>query len=219
MKKCLLVLFLLSSPSLLAQDWSIGVGSGAFVFGDFVRRTMQQGTEEGSATQTLKLSAETRAGLLIDIERRLSDRFALRAEGTAIRSPLSIKGSNDDGLALEAGDIEVATFSLPLVIYINRGGSLRFHIRGGPAYAAYRIRRRQNAPATLGLFDGTRGEYGLALGGGVTWEWNQNFAIEGGISDVSTESPFEEDDFPRIGAVDLPRTHNVHTTIGLRYSF
>ncbi|HVS30132.1 MAG TPA: hypothetical protein VMS98_01640 [Thermoanaerobaculia bacterium] len=219
MKKCLLALFLLSPLPTQAQDWSVGVGSGPFVFGDFVRRTMQLATEEGSATQTLTLSAATRAGLGVDIERRLSGRFAIRAEGTFTRAPLVIKGNDGDGVSLQAGDIDIATFSLPLVIAINRGGSFRFHVRGGPAYAAYRVHRRQNAPGTIGLFDGTRGEWGLAFGGGVAWQWTDYFAIEGGISDVATASPFERSDFSGFGAIELPRPHNVHTTIGIRYRF
>lgn len=222
MKKTLLALAVaatLSTP-LRAQNWSLGVATGPFVFGDFVRRTLTTSTETGTGSQTTKLSASTRAGLSVDIERSFSERFAVRAEGTFTRAPLAIKGSSGNGVSLDAGDLNVGTFMLPLVFRINPNGTFRFHLLGGPAYAAYRITRQQNASSSISEFVGTRSRWGVAGGGGVAWQWSKRFGVEGQIVDISTSSPFERDDFPRgFGKVEIPRTHNVHTTIGLRVKF
>src|SRR5687767_10426406 len=117
-----------------AQNWSIGIGSGAFVFGDFVERKVRPlagDTSEGTFTQTL--SAETRPGLSVDIERSLSDRWAVRLEGAFTRAPLSIKEQGSDAeFEFDAGEMDVTTFALPIVFRINRGGALRFHLMAGP---------------------------------------------------------------------------------------
>lgn len=222
MKKALLVLLaaaFAAAPG-RAQNWSLGVATGPFVFGDFVRRTMPIGNEGGSSTQTLKLSASTRAGLSVDLERSLNERFAIRAEGTFTRAPLAIKGSTGSGVPLDAGDINVGTFMLPLVMRINPNGAFRFHVLAGPAYAAYRITRRSNASLTINEFVGTRSRWGAAAGAGLAWHWNDRFAVEGQIADISTSSPFDRNDFPRaLGTVKIPRPHNVHTTVGLRVRF
>ena len=204
---------------LTAQDWSVGVATGPFVFGDFYERTVLI-TAGGSPSGELKmvLSAATRAGLAVDLERRINDRFAVRLEGTFTNSPLTLDpntGGEDN--ELNAGDLDVATFMLPLVYRINRSGAFRFHVLVGPATALY----RGNAPdgQTEPVFDGTRQEWGIAYGGGVGWWMNDRFAIEGNITDTTTSSPFDEDDFPTIVRVEIPRTHNVHTTIGVRWVF
>ena len=220
MKKLLLLLLCIAAPA-EAQNWSVGVGSGPFVFGHFVRRTTRVATPEGSATQTNTLSAATRAGLSVDIERRLGDRFAVRLEGAFTRAPLAIKGDErqDDAVDIPAGDIDVATVMLPLVFRINPRGTFRFHIMGGPAAAAYTIRTRPNAAGSIPVFRGTRTEWGAAFGGGVAWQWNERFAVEGSVVDINTSSPFRRDEFGGLGSVEIERPDNLHSTLGVRYRF
>ena len=212
-------ILLLISLSASAQDWSVGVATGPFVFGDFVERSLRLGTEEGSARQTTRLSADTRAGLAVDLQRQFSNRVAVRLEGTFTRAPLGVKGSGDDAVSLDAGQLDVATFMLPLVLTLNPRGSFRFHILGGPAYAAYRISRDEDDSNAIRVFEDTRTNWGVALGGGVAWQWTETFAIEGGITDVATASPFRAEDFPASSRVNIPRPHNIHTTVGLRFRF
>ena len=222
MKKTFLLLLLCSTLTLsaVAQNWSVGAGTGPFVFGDFVRRTLQIGTETGSGQQTTILSAATRAGLTVDLERNLGERFALRLEGTFSRAPLSVKGrSSSGGVALDSARISVGTFVVPLVSRLNPRGTVRFHVMGGPAYAIYTI-DRTDPTSTLSTFTGDRGRWGASLGGGVAWQWSHRFALEGQITDVSTTSPFRREDMPRgFGTIKIPRTNNVHTTGGIRYRF
>ena len=214
-----LPLLLLISVSASGQDWSVGVGTGPFVFGDFVERTLRLGTEEGSSRQTTRLSAATRAGLAVDLQRQFSNRVAVRLEGTFTHSPLGIKGDSDDAVNLEAGQLDVATFMLPLVLTINPRGTFRFHILGGPAYAAYRISRDEDDSAAIRVFEETRTNWGAAVGAGVAWQWTPTFAVEGGVTDVSTSSPFREEEFPASSRVNIRRPHNINTTVGLRYRF
>ena len=223
MKKSLLVFAacaFIVAP-LRAQNWSFGAGTGPFVFGDFVRRTLQTGNEGAGGRQTTRLSASTRPGLSLDLERNLGgDRFAIRLEGTFTHAPLAIKGSSSAGVALDAGKINVGTFMTPLVIRLNPRGTFRFHIMGGPAYALYNLTRRSNSSSTLSPFTGTRARWGAALGGGLDWQWSPRFAVEGQIADVSTTSPFKRSEFAGgLAHVQIPRTRNVHTTVGLRYKF
>jgi hypothetical protein len=42
---------------------------------------------------------------------------------------------------------------------------------------------------------------------------------EGQVTDIDTASPFEKSDFAAASLVKIPRTHNVHTTLGLRWRF
>ena len=58
----LALLLLLIASSSHAEGWSLGVGTGPFVFGTFVERTTRVGNDAGSATITSKLSAATRPG-------------------------------------------------------------------------------------------------------------------------------------------------------------
>jgi hypothetical protein len=223
MKKYLvLAVCILAASSLRAQNWSFGAGTGPFVFGDFVRRTLQTGNEGASGQQTTRLSASTRAGLAVDIERNLGgDRFAIRLEGTFTHAPLAVKGTTSGGVALDAGTVNVSTFTTPLVIRLNPRGTFRFHVMGGPAYAIYDISSRSNSTSTLNPFTGSRARWGAAFGGGVDWQWSHRFAIEGQIADITTTSPFKRSEFPAGGFahVQIPRTHNVHTTVGIRYRF
>jgi hypothetical protein len=220
MKKLLLLVLCIATPA-EAQNWSVGVGSGPFVFGHFVRRTTRVATPEGSATQTVTLSAATRAGLSVDIERSFSDRFAVRLEGSFTRAPLAVKGDDrqDDAVDIPAGDIDVATVMLPLVLRINPRGTFRFHIMGGPAAAAYTIRTRTNAAGSIPIFRGTRTEFGGAFGGGMAWQWSERFAIEGTIIDINTSSPFRKDEIGGLGSVEIERPDNLHSILGIRYRF
>jgi hypothetical protein len=220
MKQLLLILLCIAAPA-EAQNWSVGVGSGPFVFGHFVRRTTRVATPDGSATQTLTLSAATRAGVSVDVERNFSDRFAVRLEGSFTRAPLAVKGDERQGDAVDipAGDIDVATIMLPLVLRINPRGTFRFHIMGGPAAAAYTIRTRTNAAGSIPIFRGTRTELGAAFGAGMAWQWSERFAVEGTVIDINTSSPFREDEIGGLGSVEIERPDNLHSILGIRYRF
>ncbi len=199
-----------------AQDWSIGVATGPFVFGDFVERTLRPINEEGAEEPiTLTLSAATRAGAAVDIERSLGERWAVRLEGTFTRAPLSIKQGEDDGVDIDSGEIDVATFTLPIVFRINPRGSFRFHVLGGPALATYETRGRSST--SLPISGQTRNEWGVSFGVGGGWWMSDRFAIEGGITDIITTSPFEEMDDLEVPGIDVKKPHNVHTTIGVRW--
>ena len=213
-------LFLFAAASLHAQDWSIRVASGHFLFGDFVERTLRIETETGSEDQTTALSAATRAGLAVDLEKGFSDRFAVRLEGTFARAPLSIGGEDgDDGVEIDAGELDAFTLSLPLVFRINPRGTFRFHLLAGPAYATYRIEAQGLQGPGIRVFRGTRNVWGLAAGGGASWNWSKRFAVEAQIVDVTTRSPFEDTELAAIGRTDFPRPHNLHTTLGIRIHF
>ncbi len=219
MRKLLIFLVLISATASYGSDWSVGIATGPFVFGDFAKRTLRIQTETGSAEQTTTLSAATRAGLAVDLERSFSERFAMRVEGAFTRAPLVIKGNDDDGVSLNAGDVDIATLGLPLVYRINPRGTFRFNVHAGPSYAAYRINRRDNASSSIRLFRGTRASWGVAFGGGVDWHLSDRFAIEARLTDIATESPFRESEMSAIGRTEFPRPHNVHTMIGVRFGF
>ncbi|HEX7151489.1 MAG TPA: outer membrane beta-barrel protein [Thermoanaerobaculia bacterium] len=210
-----------SALPLAAQDWSISAGSGPFVFGDFMERSLALGPPEGpgAVRSTVTLTAGTRAGLIADIERSFADRWAVRLEGTFTRAPLTL-GDSDDGFELEAGDLDVMTFALPLVFRINPEGTFRFYLKGGPANAIYEVERSPNAARPI--FDGTRNRWGVTAGAGVGWHFSEQFVIEGQISDVVTSSPFERGDFAGgedDESLDIPRPHNIHTSVGVRWRF
>lgn len=220
-KKLTIALFLLAAAlPATAQKWSIGVHSGPFVFGDFVERRLRPGTGQGpTGTVIMTLSAATRPGLAVDLERELAPRWALRLEGAFTRAPLAVKEEGtDDEFTFDAGEADVATFVLPLVFRINPRGSFRFHLMGGPAYAVYRISGRPNASGITPL-DVTRTEWGLGAGGGVAWYASEHFAVEGNLADIVTSSPFDREDFPPGTGWSIPRPHNVHTTVGVRWRF
>ena len=212
---------LLASTSLNAQNWSVGAGSGAFAFGDFVERKVRgAATEtEPSTTHTLTLSAAVRAGAAFDIERSFGDRWAVRVEAAFTRSPLSVKDDTDSGFSLKAGEIDVTTFMVPIIFRINRGGEFRVHVLGGPAYAIYRQHGRSNADDSIRVFRDSRSQWGAAAGLGVAWQWSNRFAIEGEITDIVTSSPFRRSDYPDVPGLNFPKPHNVHTKVGIRYRF
>lgn len=213
-------LFALTLPlSLSADDWSIGVHSGPFVFGDFVERKVRPsvGGVLGDPV-TMTLSAATRAGLAVDVQRDFSKRWGLRLEGTFTRAPLSVKEEGDEAISLDAGEVDVTTFMLPVVFRINPRGAVRFHIMGGPAHATYRF-ERQASSGGISVISRTRNEWGAAFGGGVAWWISDRFAIEGTLTDIVTTSPFDRSDFPDIPGYTIPKPHNVHTTAGIRWKF
>src|SRR6185436_8897589 len=221
MKKLLTIgALLLAAAPLSARNWSLGVETGAFVFGDFVERR-QRGPgspDQPSVVTTQTLSAATRAGLAVDLERSLSERWAIRVEGAFTRSPLSVKDPDDD-FSLDAGELDVTTVMAPIVFRVNPRGSLRFHLLIGPAFAMYRPVGRSNADETIRVFSGSRSEWGAAAGAGLAWQWSDRFALEGQVVDIVTTSPFDRDDFTGLSGITIPKPHNVHTTVGVRYRF
>ncbi|MDQ6800566.1 MAG: hypothetical protein M3041_06975 [Acidobacteriota bacterium] len=210
-----------SASNVRAESWSLGVATGPFVFGRFAERTItiSNGTETGTATN--RLSAATRAGAVVDLERTLSERFAVRLEGTWTRAPLRIKAaSGGQGVNIDAGRMNVTAIATPLVFRINPHGAFRFELLGGPAYALYNVRRRTGGGVSTPLFEGTRGRWGGAAGVGVAWWWRQSFAVEGHVQDIVTSSPFRRTDITPSGqGVHIPKPQNGHTTIGIRYRF
>src|ERR1051326_913237 len=216
MAKSFLPLLLILALPALADDWSLGVGTGPFVFGKFAERTLRANDGMGNVTVTkTKLSASTRPGLVVDFEREFNNHFALRLQGTFTAAPLAVKPSSGTGVALDAGHIDVTTLTLPLVIYLNPHGRFRFHIKGGPAYAFYRI---SGSPGSA-PFQGTRERFGGAAAAGVVWWWSNRFAVEGEVIDIVTASPFERSDFIGPASISIPKTQNGHATIGLRWKF
>lgn len=212
-------LFIVALPA-AAQKWSVGVGSGAFVFGDFVERRMRAAAGGGpGGSVTMVLTAEPRAGLSIDLQRDLAPRWALRFEGAFTSSPLAVgQQGEDDSVGISAGEMDVTTIAAPLVFRINPRGTFRFHLMGGPAYAMYRISGRSNLSGIVPINE-TRSEWGVIGGGGVGWWFSDRFAAEANISDIATSSPFDREDFPNVPGFSIPRPHNVHTTVGVRWRF
>ncbi|HEX8254701.1 MAG TPA: hypothetical protein VF846_16275 [Thermoanaerobaculia bacterium] len=215
------VFLLASALPLAAQQWSFGASTGPFVFGDFLERKVLLGTPGGPpTTQTITVSAETSPGLALDLERSFSDRWAVRAEGTFTRANMSVRvQGNGDGVDIDAGDMDVSTFMLPLVFRINPRGTFRFHLLGGPAVAAYRLRAQENSDGVEPAFEGTQLEYGVAFGGGVGWWFSDRFAIEANVTDTITTSPLDEEDFDDTPGIEIPRPHNAHGTLGVRWRF
>lgn len=212
----LLVAFALPAA---AQEWSVGGGTGAFVFGDFVRRTLLPTTGNGNGSPNqIKLTGKTRPGILADVERDFSDRFAVRLEGSFTHARVAVRDEGGSEVGLDAGKIDVSTFMVPLVIRINPHGTFRFHVLGGPAYAMYHVRQTVGTSG-FPLFSGTRNRWGYAAGAGVDWWFGKRLAAEGQVTDIDTASPFEKSDFAAAALVKIPRTHNVHTTLGLRVRF
>src|SRR5688572_12931102 len=93
------VLLLASTLPLTAQDWSLGAATGPFVFGDLLEfRTRPASGDIPVDPTILVLTADTRAGAALDVERNITDRLAIRLEGTFTRAPLSLaqQGSGDE---------------------------------------------------------------------------------------------------------------------------
>lgn len=221
MRRTTVVFFLFASLAalpVLAQGWSFGAGIGPFVFGDFAREKLTPiGGNVGEPT-TVKLTGKAGAGYTADFERDFNGRFALRLQGAFTNSKLQVKSSSAGGVSLDAGTLDVTTLTLPLVIRFNPHGTFRFHIYGGPAYAMYEI-KRENTPAGVpDTFSGTRSNWGGAVGGGVEWWFSDRWAGTGEIADIVTESPFKDDDFNG-SKVEIPKSQNIHTTVGIRIRF
>jgi opacity protein-like surface antigen len=221
MKKKLTIALALVACALpaTAQNWSIGVRSGAFVFGDFVERNLQPAAGDPTAEPIrLTLTAETSPGLSVDLEHSFAPRWAVRLEGTFTHASLAVEDSTDEEADIHAGDLDVTTFMVPLVFRINPNGSFRFHLFGGPAYAIYKFEPPERS-AGIPFGGETRSAWGAAVGGGLTWQIRESFGIEGAISDIVTTSPFDRSDLPPGPGITLPKPHNVHTTVGIRYRF
>jgi hypothetical protein len=202
-----------------AQKWSIGVATGPFVFGKLAERTSAIGTEVGSSTITSRLSAQTRPGISADVERDFGRWLGVRLDASWTYAPLRVKQPGGGGTTSDAGHLGVTTLAAPLVINLNRG-DFRVHLMGGPAYALYHGNRRGTSGNSFTLFEGTRGRLGGVAGAGVAWWWSDRFGVEGEIADIVTASPFHiEDIAPTSKGVHIPRTQNVHTTVGLRWRF
>jgi len=204
-----------------AQNWSFGAATGPFVFGDFVERRLRLTNGNDNEPVTMTLSAATRAGLALDLERSFSDRWAVRLEGTFTRSPITAEqsGGPGDGVEVSSGKLNVSTFMLPLVFRINPRGAFRFHLMAGPAVAIYKADAPENAAGAAPPFEGTQGEWGGAFGGGVGWWISDRFAVEGNLTDIVTTSPFDRSSFPDVPGIDIKNPHNVHTTVGVRWKF
>ena len=221
MRKALLALAVLAASSAHAESWSIGGGVGPFIFGRFVERSITLNNGSSSATTSTSLSAETRAGAEANIEVALNRRFAVRLEGTWVRSPLRIKSrSGDQGTSIDAGRMNLTTVVVPVVFRINPNGSLRFNVMGGPAYAFYDTHRQTSSGTSLPFFEGTRAQWGGAGAVGVEWWWRQSFAVEWQAEEIVTSSPFHAADFgPAAQGIHIPKPRSGHTTIGIRYRF
>lgn len=213
---------LLFAAPLAAQNWAVTVGTGPFVFGDLAERESRVVTESSSTEVTSILKAATRAGVSGEVERLFNDRFSARLVGTFTRSPLSVKNRSEsgDGVRLDVGDLNVATFSLLGAFRFNRGGALRPYVAAGPAYALYNMEDTEDEGVDP-LFEGTRGRWGVAAAAGVEWWLSERFALRGEISDTLTETPLRSEDFsrPRTSRLDLEDPHNIHTTIAASYRF
>ena len=210
-----LTLLILAALPAAAQQWTIGVGAGPFVFGKFATRTLRAGNEQpGGPVTRLKLSAATRPGGAVDLQRDFNDRFALRLQTTFTRAPLQVQPESGGGVSLGAGHVDVTTIGLPLLINLNPHGRLRVHIKGGPAYAVYHIERE--SPISASPFVGTRSRFGAMAGAGLIWWWSSRFAVEGEVLDIVTSSPLRKSDFIGPASVSIPRSQNEHATIGVR---
>src|SRR5437764_14501301 len=64
-----IAVLLAATSNLRAESWSLGVATGPFVFGRFAERTVSLSNEGGTGTTKSRLSAATRAGLAVDLER------------------------------------------------------------------------------------------------------------------------------------------------------
>lgn len=206
------------SPTLAHADWTLGVASGPFVFGTFAERTSRVINGSGGGSTTSRLSASTRAGASVDLESEINNWLGIKAEGTWTRAPLRIKGAGGGGVTFDSGQMSVTSLALPFVLHLSRHGAFRFQLEAGPAYSRYRVSPRTGG--TVALFDGTRGRWGGEGGGSVAWWLSPRFAVEARAVDLVTASPFRREDLasPSVG-VTIPKTHNVHSTLGIRYRF
>ena len=225
MRILLFVFALMLSPALAgAGEWTVGASAGPFFSGRFAESQVTIVNGESTVRISRSLTAKTRAGLLLDVERRFNDRVSFRFEAGINEAPLSISTDDDDtpddGTSLEAGEMRVMTFSIPLVFRFNRAGSLRPYILAGPAYSLYDFEPNQST-GSVPIFDGTRGRLGATAGAGLDWWLSDRLAIFAQTSDIYTRAPLNADDFegPRPRSYSIENPHNVRTSVGLRYSF
>lgn len=225
MKVAALSLLLLTAAPLSAGDWRINLGTGPFVFGNLAEKKSTISNSEQTVHITSSISAATRPGASVDLERDLNSRFSLRLGSTFTRSPVAVKtkSSNDDpssdGVNLDVGDLNVTTLDLAAVFRFNSGGSLRPYIFAGPGYAIYNMKSEPDGPDPL--FEGTRGRLGAVAGAGLEWWWRENFAVRAELSDVYTQALLKRSDFsgPTPESLELSKPHNVHTVFGITYRF
>ena len=208
--------------TLFAQNWSMSAASGPFVFGDFAETTERlRPPSGGESTEVVHtLSAKTRAGALVGVERHFNDRLSLRLEGSFVEAPLGIKTGSDDTIALDIADLSVTTLALPFVFRFNRGGSFRPLLFAGPAMAMYELEPNV-VTGLVPLFTGTREKWGVIAGGGLEWWWDERFGVRGSISDLLTESPLERSDFtgPTPSTLKIRDVHNLHSSVGIAVRF
>lgn len=210
-------LAILSTPA-VAQQWSVGVATGPFVFGDLAERTVRAAGGGPGNVSHLTLTAKIRPGIAADIERELNERFMVRLEGTFTSSPLAIESGNAK-VGIDAGKLDVSSWTVPLMIRLNPHGTFRFHVGGGPAYAIYHIRRRAGTGGGITPFRGTRSRFGGAAAAGVEWSLSERLAIEGEVQYIRTSSPFRESDFVAPELMHIPQPQHTHTTAGVRWRF
>lgn len=205
-------------------EWSVGASAGPFFFGRFAESQVTIVNGESTVRISRSLTAKTRAGLLLDVERIFNDRVSIRFDAGINEAPLSISidddDTPDDGTSLEVGEMRVTTFSVPLVFRFNSAGTFRPYILAGVAYAFYDFQPAEST-RSLPLFEGTRGRLGATAGAGLDWWLSHSLAIFAQTSDIYTKAPLSADDFkgPRPRSYSIENPHNVHTTLGLRYSF
>jgi len=216
--------FLVSPLFATAGDWTIGASAGPFVFGRFAKSEFTIVNGESTVRITTSLTAKTRAGLLLDLERRFNDRVSIRFDAGINEAPIATTTDDDDtpddGVSLDVGEIRVITLAIPLVFRFNRAGTFRPYILAGPAWALYDFHPDEST-RSVPIFEGTRGRLGATAGLGLDWWLNDRVAIFGQTADIYTRSPLSPDDFagPRPRRFSIENPHNVHTTVGLRYSF
>src|SRR5438132_893337 len=127
MRKVLpLALLLLATPlPSHADGWSLGVGTGPFVFGYFAERTSHVGNEATGGSTRTRLSAATRPGGSADVENDINEWLGLRLDAFWTRAPMKVKSSSSQGVTFDAGRASITTFALPLIINLNRHGAFR----------------------------------------------------------------------------------------------
>src|SRR5882724_7280836 len=97
MRKILPLTLLLAAVQAHAEGWSVGLGTGPFVFGYFVERTTRVGNDAGSGTVRSRLSAATRPGGSADIEHDLNGWLGVRLDASWTRAPMKVKSNGSQG--------------------------------------------------------------------------------------------------------------------------
>jgi hypothetical protein len=212
------------APPVHADGWSLGAGTGPFIFGKFAERTQGIRNEENTAVLHSTLSAATRPGASADLNLDLARRVSLRADVTWTRAPLRLESRGGSGVTLTAGDVHVTSLAVPLVFHLITGGAFELSLLGGPAAAHYQLHRSAQAPTSLPLFTSGRTRLGGMAGASLAWWLSRRFAIEGQLTDTVTASPFRRENIASssgltAASVSIPKTENVHTTVGIRYRF